>query len=190
MVGLARFQLVAYGIVLVAAYNMILNLHRKIARHALDLELRVQARTAELRRWEALGLSDSVTLVADREAASVHCGADMLEPIPLAVSRETAVRLAVIDRTALEAPLPLDDLKKQLKVPVSATIPAAGAAIALSNAARTPLVLLYPGVVYSLSHFELAEQLLPPTSAHRPNGPGTLLSHKISWHNIPETIYG
>ncbi len=48
------FRLLAYGIVLLAAFRMVLNLHKRIARHALELELRVEARTAELRRWEAI----------------------------------------------------------------------------------------------------------------------------------------
>ena len=50
----------------------------------------------------------------------------------------------MIDRTGLETPLPLEDIKKQLKMHPLVMIPGAGAGIALSHAARTPLVLLYP----------------------------------------------
>ena len=143
--------------------------------------------------WEALELSDSVAMILDREAASVHCGAAFLEQIRLAVSRDTEVRVAVIDRTGLEVPLPLDDIKKQLGVNPSAMIPAAGADIAVSHAARTPLVLTYPGGAYSLALLELAKQLLPiPTAgAHRSTGTAAeLLSNKSAWEAIPETMYG
>lgn len=139
--------------------------------------------------WEALKLSDSVTMIVDREAASVHSGAAFQEQIRLAVSRETQVRLAVVDRTGLEVPLALDDIEKQFKVHPSAIIPQAGAAIALSHSAGIPLVLLYPGAAYSLSHFELAEQLLPKSvaSSHRP--PAPQLTHNVSWEVVPETTY-
>ncbi len=59
------FRLMAYGIVLKAAYQMVLNLHQKIARHALELELRVEARTAELRRWEAIVESSEEAIVSE-----------------------------------------------------------------------------------------------------------------------------
>ncbi len=59
------FRLVAYGIVLKAAYQMVLKLHQRIARHALELELRVQARTAELRRWEAIVESSEEAIVSE-----------------------------------------------------------------------------------------------------------------------------
>jgi PAS domain S-box-containing protein len=58
-------RLAAYGIVLIAAYRMVLNLHKAIARHALELELRVQARTAELRRWEAIVESSEEAIVSE-----------------------------------------------------------------------------------------------------------------------------
>ena len=59
------FRLVAYGIVLLAAFKMVLNLHKRIARHALELELRVEARTAELRRWEAIVESSEEAIVSE-----------------------------------------------------------------------------------------------------------------------------
>jgi PAS domain S-box-containing protein len=48
------FRLLGYGIVLIDAYRLVLDLHAKIARYALDLELRVAARTAELSLWKAI----------------------------------------------------------------------------------------------------------------------------------------
>ncbi len=160
---------------------------RRICRFAvLDLPARIDEGVAE-----ALKLSDCITMIVDREAASLHCGAAFLEQIRTAVSRNREVRLVVTDRTGLEAPLPLEDIKKQLKMHPLAMIPAAGAAIALSHAARTPLVLLYPDDGFGLAHFELAEHLVSSTAAgsHRSPGPGRLFSRKISWNTIPETTY-
>jgi len=160
---------------------------RRLCRFVvLDLPARIDEGIAE-----ALKLSDSITLLVDRESASVHCGAAFLEQIRMAVSRTREVYLAVIDRTGLEVPLPLEDIKKQLKLHPLAMIPKAAAGIALSHAARTPLVLLYPEDGFGLAHFELAERLLPPETAgsHGSTGPGRLLSHKVSWNTIPETTY-
>lgn len=152
----------------------------------LDLPARIDEGVAQ-----ALTLSDSITLLVDWESASVHCGAAFLEQIRLATSRNREVRLAVVNRTGLEAPLPLDDIKKRIKMHPLAMIPAAGAAIALSHAARTPLVLLYPDDSFSLAHFELAEHLLPATApgSQQSNRLGRQLSHRVSWGTIPETTY-
>jgi len=161
---------------------------RRVCRFVvLDLPARIDEGIAE-----ALRLSDSITLLVDREAASVQCAAAILEQIELAAPQETEVRVAVIDRTGFESPLALDDIKKQLKMHPSVMIPAASAAIALSHAARTPLVLLYPGAAYSLAHFDLAERLLPSSIdvSRRLSGPGLQLSRKVAWGAIPETLYG
>jgi septum formation inhibitor-activating ATPase MinD len=161
---------------------------RRVCRFVvLDLPSRIDEGIAE-----ALRLSDSITLLVDREAASVQCGAAVLEQIEVVAEDETEVRVAAIDRTALESPLSMDDIKQQLRVHPSVMIPAASAAIALSHAARTPLVLLYPGAAYSLAHFDLTERLLPPSIgvSRRLSGPGLQLSRKVAWGAIPETIYG
>jgi Flp pilus assembly CpaE family ATPase len=144
----------------------------------LDLPARIDEGVAE-----ALKLSDSITLVLDREPASVHCGSAFLEQIRIATSRNKQVRLAVIDRTGLETPLPLEDIKKQLKMHPLVMVPGTGAGIALSHAARTPLVLLYPDQGFSMSHFELAEHLIPATAARS----GRQLSRKVFWCTVPET---
>jgi MinD-like ATPase involved in chromosome partitioning or flagellar assembly/CheY-like chemotaxis protein len=158
---------------------------RRVCRFViLDLPARLDEGVAE-----ALKLSDSITLLVDRESASIHCAPAVLEQIRTATSRNKEVRLAVIDRTGLELPVPLEDIKKQLKMHPLAMIPAAPAAIALSYAARTPMVLLYPEDSFSLAHFELAEHLIPEGAAGS-IVPGRQLSRKISWSAIPETIYG
>jgi DNA-binding response OmpR family regulator len=161
---------------------------RRVCRFVvLDLPSRIDEGIAE-----ALRLSDSITLLVDREAASIQCAAAVLEQIEVVAEDETEVRVAAIDRTALESPLSMDDIKQQLRVHPSVMIPAASAAIALSHAARTPLVLLYPGAAYSLAHFDLTERLLPPSIgvSRRLSGPGLQLSRKVAWGAIPETIYG
>jgi DNA-binding response OmpR family regulator len=150
----------------------------------LDLPARFDAGVAE-----ALRLSDAITLLLDRESASIRCGPAFLEQIRIAASRNKEVRLAVIDRTGLELPLSLEYIKSQLKLHPLAMIPAAGAAIALSHAARTPLVLLYPDDGFSLAHFELAEHLLPEAAAVSLPA-SRQLSRKVSWSTIPETTYG
>ena len=160
---------------------------RRLCRFVvLDLPARIDAGVAQ-----ALELSDSITLLVDRELASVHCAAAFIDQIRQATSRKTEVRLAVVDRSGLEFPLPVEDIKKQLKMQPLAMIPSAGAAIALSHAARTPLVLLYPDDVFSLAHFELANHLLPEAAAgHQPSMPaGHPLNRKVSWSTIPETTY-
>ena len=154
---------------------------RRVCRFiVLDLPSRIDEGVAE-----ALMLSDCITLVVDREPASVHCGSALLEQIRIATSRNKEVRLAVIDRTGLETPLPLEDIKSQLKTHPLVMIPATRAGIALSHAARTPLVLLYPDEGFSMAHFELAEHLIPPAAARS----GRQLSRKISWCTVPETTY-
>jgi len=160
---------------------------RRLCRFVvLDLPARIDEGVAE-----ALKLSDSVTMIVDRESASVYCGASFLEQIRIATSRNKEVRLAIIDRTGLESPVPLEDIKKQLRMHPLAMIPSAGAAIALSHAARTPLVLLYPDDAFSLAHFELAEHLLPEVAAGSNASllSGRQLSRKVSWSTIPETTY-
>ena len=133
---------------------------RRVCRFiVLDLPARIDEGIAA-----ALQLSDSLALIVDREAASVHCGAAFLEQLRLARSRSKEVHLVVVDRTVLEVPLPLEDIKKQFKMHPLAFIPAAGAAIALSQAARTPLVLLSPDDPFATAHFDLARHLLSPAT--------------------------
>lgn len=138
---------------------------------------------------EALKLSDSITLMVDREASSVYGGAAVIQQIRTAAAPAKEVSLAVVDRTGLGAPLPLADIKARLKMHPLAMIPSAAAAIALSQSARTPLVLLYPDDPFSLAHFELAEHLLPPSAAGLA-GARMTLSRKAVWRTIPETTYG
>jgi len=141
---------------------------------------------------EALRLSDSITMLVDREAAAVHSAPAVLEQIRLATSRSKEVRLAVIDRTGLEAALSLEEIKSQLKLQPLAVIPSAGSAVALSHAAKTPLVLLYPDDGFSRAHFELAEHVIPKagTDVHESlMRLGWQLSRKVAWSPIPETTY-
>ena len=160
---------------------------RRVCRFViLDLPAHLEAGVVE-----ALKLSDSIILLVDRESASIHCGPAFLEQIRIATSRNKEVRLAVIDRTGLELPMPLEDIRRQLKLSPLAMIPEAGAGIALSHAARTPLVLLYPDGAFGLAHFELAEHLLPEAAIGSSSTlRGRQLSRKVSWCTIPETTYG
>jgi DNA-binding response OmpR family regulator len=160
---------------------------RRVCRFAvLDLPSQIDEGVAE-----ALKLSDSTTMMVDREWASLGCGATLLEQIKVATGSND-VRLVVVERTGLEAP-PLEDLKNQFKMHPLAILPAAGAAIALSHAARTPLVVLYPDCPLSRAHFELAERLLPNVAASRhvsSAGSEAQFSRTANWPAIPETMYG
>jgi DNA-binding response OmpR family regulator len=152
----------------------------------LDLPARIDPGIAE-----ALKLSDSVTMIVDRESASVHCGAAFLHQIRMAASRNKDVRFAVTDRSGLEPPLSLGDIKKQLKMQPLAMIPAAGAAIALSHATRTPLVVLCPDEGFTLAHVQLADHLVPSADpgSNRSTWPGARLSRMTAWRAIPETTF-
>ena len=152
----------------------------------LDLPARMDEGVAE-----ALRVSDSITMLVDREPASVRCGAAFLEQIRMATSRSRDVRLAVVDRTGLETPLSLAEIKSLLKMHPLAMIPHDTAGIALSHSARTPLLLLYPDRPFSVAHFELAERLLSQISSNRHiSGPDArLLSRGASCPSIPETMY-
>ncbi|HTC33940.1 MAG TPA: PAS domain S-box protein [Bryobacteraceae bacterium] len=59
------FRLVGYAVVLVAAYQLVLELHKQIAQHALELEQRVEARTAELSRWQAIVESSEEAIISN-----------------------------------------------------------------------------------------------------------------------------
>jgi len=58
------FRLLGYAVVLVAAYRLVLSLHQQIASYALNLEQRVEARTAELRRWQAIVESSEEAIIS------------------------------------------------------------------------------------------------------------------------------
>lgn len=160
---------------------------RRLCRFVvLDLPARIDDGIAA-----ALQVCDSVTMIVDREASAVHCGAAFLGQLRSAMPRSKEVHLVVVDRTILDAPLRIEDLTTQLKLHPLVFIPATGARIALSQAARTPLVLLYPQERFGLAHLELAERLLPPAASgsHLSKYADLLLSGKPSWNTIPETTY-
>lgn len=151
----------------------------------LDLPSRVDEEVAT-----GLTLSDSITLVVDREPAAVHCGPTMIEQIRTATARSRQVELVIVDRTGLEISLALPDIKNQLNMRPAAIVPHAAPAIALSYAARTPLALLYPEDGFGLAHLELAEHLLAGRSLET----GTRLEtkffgNKLGARSIPETTY-
>jgi DNA-binding response OmpR family regulator len=157
---------------------------RKTCRFVLlDLPSRVDEGIAE-----ALRLSDSVSMIVDRELASIHCGAAFLEQIRLAISRSREVRLVLVNRTNLEPPLQMHEIHRQLKLDPLVIIPEASATLAISHGARIPLALLCPEDAFSLAHLELADRLLQEatSASHRP---GLQMSRKFSGLIIPETTY-
>lgn len=168
------------------AHAIISAARRTCAYVILDLPARIDEGVAE-----ALKVSDSITMLVDREWAAVRCGVTFLEQIKMATSRSREVRLVVVDRTGLKEPLSLAEIKSQLKMHPLAMIPPAAGDIAQSHSARTPLALLYPDHPFSVAHFELAERLLPHISAGRRVNAGQerLLSRSASWPSIPETTY-
>ena len=141
----------------------------------------------------ALKLSDPIVLIVDREWSSVYSGAALLKQFRIATPISSKVRVAIVERTLLETPLPLVDIERQLKMRPLAVIPSAAAAIALSQLAHTPVVLLYPDDPFSLAHCELADRLLPPVAAGTLGAQGAATSRFIRSavsRVIPETMYG
>jgi Flp pilus assembly CpaE family ATPase len=141
---------------------------------------------------EALMLSDSITMVVDRESAALHCGAAFLHQLKMAASRNKDVRYAVNDRSGLALPLSIGDMEKQLKMHPLAVIPAAGAVTALSQSTRTPLALLCPDEGFTLALMQLADHLIPPAAAGSSQASpwsDSRLNRMISWRTIPETTY-
>jgi len=151
----------------------------------LDLPARMDESVAQ-----ALDLSDSITMIVDRESASVHCNTAWMRQLKAANPHATGVGVAIVDRTGLDPPLQLADIKARLNVRPRVMIPSAAAAIALSQSARTPLVLLYPDDPFSLAHFELAERLLPPAAEGLCEGRTLLTGRAAAWRTIPESMYG
>lgn len=154
----------------------------------LDLPARIDEGVAQ-----ALKLSDSIVMIADREPASLQCCAALARQIRLATSQSQELGLALVHRTEFDSPVPLADIHKDLKVHPLATIPSAAGSIALSHSVRTPMALLYPDDLFSVAHFELAEKLLVAASGGRHPSLGKLsaaLEREPAWPTIPETTYG
>lgn len=153
----------------------------------LDLPSRIDEGVAQ-----ALKLSDSIVMIADREPASLQCCAALARQIRLATSQSQELGLAIVHRTELDSPVPLADVHKELKVHPLATIPSAAGSIALSHSVRTPMALLYPDDLFSVAHFELAEKMLVAASGGRHHSLGKLssaLEREPAWPTIPETTY-
>lgn len=138
---------------------------------------------------QALKISDSVTLIVDRETSAVHCAVALMQHIRTLISQTKDVGVAIVDRSGREAP-PLAEINTLLKAHPLALIPSAAPAIALSQSARTPLVLLCPDDPFSSSHFDLAERLLASTScADFPVKDRQVLSRTTVRRVIPEATY-
>jgi Flp pilus assembly CpaE family ATPase len=153
----------------------------------LDLPARIDEGVAQ-----ALKLSDSIVMIADREPASLQCCAALARQIRLATSSSLELGLALVHRTEFDSPIPLADIHKELKVHPLATIPCAAASIALSHSVRTPMALLYPDDLFSVAHFELAEKMLVAASGPGHHSLGRLsaaLEREPAWPTIPETTY-
>lgn len=141
----------------------------------------------------ALRVADRITLVIDREPASIHCAPAMLEAIRAATLRTKDVRLAVVERTGLHSPALLADIKTQLRLHPQMIIPQATGAIAASQAARIPLVLVDPEDPFSVAHLELAERLLADGSGDASGAPVLSLGRgggPPQWPPAPEPTFG
>ena len=151
----------------------------------LDLPARIDEGVAQ-----ALKLSDAVTLVMDRELASLHCGSAFVQQIRTATSRTKEVRLALVDRTDIEIPAKLADIKREFAAHPLVTVPHSSRAIAGSHSAKTPLVVLDPDDPFTLAHLELTEQLLPCAAGYSSSAGQIVLKRQSAWRPIPETMYG
>jgi DNA-binding response OmpR family regulator len=178
-----------WGAPAAAHVSSIVSLARRAYRFViLDLPAQVDDGVAQ-----ALKLSDPIVVIVDREWSSVNCGAALLHHLRSATALNSKVRVAVVERTRLEAPPPMVDIERRLKVRPLAVIPSAAEAIALSQSAHTPLVLLDPDNPFSLAHSDLADQLLPPVAAGPSGAQGAApapFSRRPVSRVIPETMYG
>jgi Flp pilus assembly CpaE family ATPase len=142
---------------------------------------------------QALQLSDSIVMIADREASALRCGAALAKQIRMATSETKEISLALVHRTVFDSPVPLAEVQSALKIHPLATIPSAAASIALSHSVHTPMALLYPDDLFSLAHLELAEKLLAATPEGKRRPFGSLLASRERepvWPAIPEATYG
>ncbi len=150
----------------------------------LDLPARIDEGVAQ-----ALKLSDAVTLVMDRELASLHCGSTFVQQIRAAKPRTKEVRLALVDRTDVDVPPQIADIKREFAAHPLVTIPHSARAIACSQSVKTPLVVLDPDDPFTLAHLELTEHLLPCEAACSSSASRIVLKRQSAWRPIPETMY-
>jgi CheY-like chemotaxis protein len=128
---------------------------RQACHHVvLDLAPRLDQATVA-----ALKLADQIVLVVDREIASLHCAAAMLERIKTIVAGAHEVRLVVVDRSGSETALSFAELKSRLGTCPFVMLPEAAGDVARSYSARAPLVLLRPDGLLGQAYVALVERL-------------------------------
>lgn len=117
----------------------------------------------------ALPLCDSICLVIDREPASVRMAVQTLESLDHAGVSRNLLRAVVLNRTALDLPLSVEQIAEQIQMPVACVVPPAAGLCAYAENKRTPFVLGAPASLASESLVTFAAELqnLPANVAVR-----------------------
>ena len=140
----------------------------------------------------ALNRADSVVLVVDREPASVHCAAAVMEQIRTVISSGAELGSVIVDRTGTDHSQSFRDLKTQLKGYLLALLPHADDEVRLSYTARTPFVLLSRNTQSYQGYQELMERLIGSAVRAGISNAGyeRLLNRKMQATPMTENAYG
>ncbi|MCS7315231.1 MAG: response regulator [Bryobacterales bacterium] len=123
-------------------------------RVLLDLAPRTSpANRAVLRR------ADRIVMVLEREPASVTAGCRLLEYLRASCRMEGLVQAVVVNRVALACPLPLEEIERQLQIPVLAVIPPNADLCVQARRSGAPVVFYQPESALSGCLVELAGKL-------------------------------
>ena len=133
----------------------------------------------------ALGLCDAAVLVVDREEASVRAAAWILDQGWRAAGLQVEPQIVLVNRSGLERPMPVPEIRERLRARAAVTVPAAAAEIAFAHSARTPSSLLSPESAFTDAHLELADRLLASCG----HGAGRQKLNAPHWRPIPEATY-
>lgn len=123
-------------------------------RVILDLAPRASlANAAILRR------ADRIVMVLEREPASVAAGCRLLEYLRAACRLEGLVQAVVVNRVAFACPLPLEEIERQLQVPILAVIPPNADLCVQARRAGAPVAFYQPDSALGACLLDLAERL-------------------------------
>lgn len=128
---------------------------RAAADHlVMDLASRASPTHAALLRR-----ADRIVLVLEREPASVAAGCRLLEYLRTTCKLEGLIEAVVVNRVALACPLPLEDIERELQIPLLAVIPPNADLCVQARRAGVPVVFFQPESALSGCLLELAGKL-------------------------------
>ncbi len=123
-------------------------------RVVVDLAPRASAANAAVLRR-----ADRIVMVLEREPASVAAASRLLEYLRAACRLEGLVHAVVVNRVALACPLPLEEIERQLQIPVLAVIPPNADLCVQARRSGAPVVFYQPESALGGCLLELAAKL-------------------------------